>query len=100
MLTVDHYARIRQLHRDGLTIREIADQLHHSPKTILKALKNPEPVRPVRQRLPPTPATGESLPTCPACHASETIAMDRSLTHIEYVCPNCAHRWVSRIPKG
>jgi transposase len=43
MLTVDHFARIRQLHRDGLTIRQIADQLHHSPKTILKALANPEP---------------------------------------------------------
>lgn len=44
MLTVDHYARIRQLRRDGLTIRQIADQLHHSPKTIFKALANPEPV--------------------------------------------------------
>jgi transposase len=43
MLTVDHYARIRQLRRDGLTIREIAEQLHHSPKTILKALAHPEP---------------------------------------------------------
>src|SRR5690349_17981733 len=45
MLTVTHYARIRQLHRDGLTIRQIAEQLHHPPKTILKALANPEPVR-------------------------------------------------------
>lgn len=44
MLTVHHYARIRQLHRDGLTIRQIADQLRHSPKTILKALRHPEPV--------------------------------------------------------
>jgi transposase len=44
MLTVDHYARIRQSRRDGLTIRAIADQLHHSPKTILKALAHPEPV--------------------------------------------------------
>jgi transposase len=44
MLTVDHYARIRQLRRDELTIRQIAEQLHHSPKTILKALANPEPV--------------------------------------------------------
>jgi transposase len=43
MLTVDHYARIRQLRRDGLSIRQIADQLNHSPKTILKALANPEP---------------------------------------------------------
>src|SRR5262249_20048133 len=44
MLTVDQYAHIRQLRRDGLTIRQIADQLNHSPKTILKALANPEPV--------------------------------------------------------
>lgn len=47
MLTVDQYARIRQLRRDGLTIRQIADQLGHSPKTILKALAHPEPVPPV-----------------------------------------------------
>lgn len=46
MLTVDQYARIRQLRRDGLTIRQIADQLNHSPKTILKALAHPEPVPP------------------------------------------------------
>jgi transposase len=43
MLTVDHFALIRQLRRDGLTIRQIADQLHRSPKTILKALTHPEP---------------------------------------------------------
>jgi transposase len=54
MLTVDHYARIRQLHREGLTIRQIADQLRHSPKTILKALKDPEPVR--RTRVEPRAA--------------------------------------------
>jgi DNA-binding CsgD family transcriptional regulator len=42
MLTVDHYARIRQSRRDGLTVREIAEQLHHSPKTILKALGHSE----------------------------------------------------------
>lgn len=43
MLTVDHFALIRQLRRDGLTIRQIADQLHRSPKTVLKALANSEP---------------------------------------------------------
>jgi transposase len=43
MLTVEHFARIRQLRRDGLTIRQIADQLGHSSKTILKALAEPEP---------------------------------------------------------
>lgn len=58
MLTVHDYARIRQLHRDGLTIREIADQLHHSPKTILKALRNPEPVRPPRAEPRAAPVFG------------------------------------------
>jgi transposase len=43
MLTVDQHARIRQLHRDGLTVREIAAQLHHSSKTILKVLAGPLP---------------------------------------------------------
>jgi transposase len=43
MLTVDKFALIRQLRRDGLTIRQIAEQLHHSPKTILKAFARPEP---------------------------------------------------------
>ena len=41
---VNHYARIRQLHRDGLTIRQTPSSLHHSPKMILKALADPEPV--------------------------------------------------------
>lgn len=54
MLTVDQYARIRQLRRDGLTIRQIAEQLHHSPKTILKALEHPEPA--VTRRSLPRPA--------------------------------------------
>ena len=58
MLTVDHYARIRQLHRDGLTIRQIADQLHHSPKTILKALKEPEPIRRARAQPRVSPVFG------------------------------------------
>jgi transposase len=43
MLTVDHFARIRQRRRDGLTVRQIAAELGHSPKTVLKALADPEP---------------------------------------------------------
>jgi transposase len=43
MLTVDIFARIRQLRKDGQTIRQIAEQLHCSPKTILKAFAQPEP---------------------------------------------------------
>ena len=44
MRTVEHFATIRQLRREGLTIRQIAEQLNHSLKTILKALANPQPV--------------------------------------------------------
>lgn len=43
MLTVDHFAQIRQARRDGLTIRAIASQFGHSTKTVLKALTDPQP---------------------------------------------------------
>lgn len=62
MLTVDQNARIRQLRRDGLTIRQIADQLHHSPKTILKALENPEPGSTRPRPAQPTPVFGPFQP--------------------------------------
>src|SRR5471032_1464211 len=54
MLTVDHYAQIRLLRRDGWTIRQIASHLGHSPKTVLKALRYSEP--------PPTPPVPRSCP--------------------------------------
>ena len=43
MRTVDDFARIRQLHRDGLSTRQIARQLGCGRDTIRKALANPEP---------------------------------------------------------
>jgi len=43
MLTVDHFARIREARRDGQTIRAIADEFGHSSKTVLKALADSEP---------------------------------------------------------
>lgn len=43
MRTVDDFARIRQLHRDGLSNRQIARQLGCGRDTIRKALANPEP---------------------------------------------------------
>jgi transposase len=56
MLTVNQYARIRQLRRDGRTIRQIADELNHSSKTILKALACPEPLPTATPR--PAPVFG------------------------------------------
>jgi transposase len=43
MRTVEDFARIRQLHRDGLSTRQIAKQLGVGRDTIRKALENPEP---------------------------------------------------------
>ena len=43
MRTVDDFAKIRQLHRDGVSTRQIARQLGCGRDTIRKALANPEP---------------------------------------------------------
>ena len=71
MLTVDQFALIRQLRRDGLTIRQIADQLHHSPKTILKALENPEPVSARASAPRPAPVFGPFRPFVDAILAAD-----------------------------
>jgi transposase len=44
MLHVDDYLQIRLLHRDGLSIRQIARKLGHSRETVKKALVQPTPV--------------------------------------------------------
>jgi len=74
MLTVDQFALIRQLRRDGLTIRQIADQLHHSPKTILKALENPEPVSARASAPRPAPVFGPFRPFVDAILAADEAA--------------------------
>jgi transposase len=45
MLHVDNYLQIRLLHRDGLSIRQIAKRLGHSRDTVKKALIQPAPLR-------------------------------------------------------
>jgi transposase len=74
MLTVNHFAQIRQARRDGLTIRQIADQLGHSTKTILKALAQPEPP-PYSRALPrPAPLFGPFRPIVDAILAADEHA--------------------------
>jgi transposase len=53
MRTVDDFAAIRQAHRDGLGIREIARTLHVGRDTVRKALQQPEP-KPYTLSLPRT----------------------------------------------
>lgn len=43
MRTVDDFAAIRQAHRDGLSIRQIAKRLNVGRDTVRKALEHPEP---------------------------------------------------------
>jgi len=43
MRTVDDFARIRQLHRDGLSARQIAKQVGVGRDTVRTALQHPEP---------------------------------------------------------
>ncbi len=53
MRTVDDFARIRQLHREGLSARQIARQLGIVRDPFRKALQNPEPI-PYTQAVPRT----------------------------------------------
>jgi transposase len=53
MLTVDKYARIRQSHRDGMSIRAIARTFHHSRRKVREVLTNPEPKPYTRLGEPP-----------------------------------------------
>jgi transposase len=54
MVTVDQYARIRLAHRDGMSIRELARQFHHSRAKIREILVTPEPKRYQRLKRPTT----------------------------------------------
>jgi transposase len=54
MVRVDQYARIRLAHRDGMSIRELARQFHHSRYKIREILNSPEPKRYQRLRPPPS----------------------------------------------
>lgn len=55
MLTVDDYGAIRRARRDGLSIRQIAQQFGHSRKTVRQVLRHaePPPVRWTRVRNAP-----------------------------------------------
>jgi transposase len=50
MLTVDDYGRIRRAHRDGMGIREIARQFHHSRQKVREVLRGEGQPRSYRQR--------------------------------------------------
>lgn len=61
MLKVDDYLQIRLLHRDGLSIRQIARQLGHGRETIRKTLAEPVPRGYTRTRPVNCPKLGPFL---------------------------------------
>jgi len=61
MLNVDHYLQIRLLHRDGLSIREIARKLGHSRDTVKKALVQATPLPYTRTSPAASPKLGEFI---------------------------------------
>ena len=61
MLNVDDYLQIRLLHRDGLSIRQIARRLGHGPETIRKVIAEPVPRGYTRTRPVSYPKLGPFL---------------------------------------
>jgi len=55
VLTVDDHGAIRRAHRDGMPIKQIAREFHHSKNTIRKILRQsqPNPLPAVRERSAP-----------------------------------------------
>jgi transposase len=74
MRTVDDFAAIRQAHRDGLSMRQIAKQLGVGRKTVRKALNHPQPPPYTRARPRPAPAFGPFRETAEAILAADEAA--------------------------
>src|SRR5437764_3197747 len=58
MLSVDDYARIRLAHRDGMSIRQIANTFHHSRRKVREVLAQPQPTPYTRTKPPSAPVLG------------------------------------------
>jgi transposase len=74
MLTVDHYAKIRLAHRDGMGIREIARTFHHSRRKVREVLAQPQPTDYTRTKPPPAPVLGSFHQTIDALLAADEDA--------------------------
>jgi transposase len=74
MRTVDDFAAIRQAHRDGLSIRQIARQLGVGRDTVRKALNNPEPKPYTLSRPRPAPTFGPFREVVDAILAADETA--------------------------
>jgi transposase len=55
VLTVEDYGRIRRAHRDQLSIRAIVKKYHHSRRKVREALRDWEPKKYTRRKIPSAP---------------------------------------------
>src|SRR5690606_27125509 len=74
MVKVDQYLQIRLLHRDGLSIRQIAKRLHHSRDTVKKALIEPKPRPYTRTKPADCPKLGRFIPLIEQILAEDELA--------------------------
>lgn len=81
MLKVDDYARIRRAHRDGMPIRSIARQYHHSRCKVREALANPEPGRYTRYKPCQMPKLGRFKPIIDEILKADETAPSEATAH-------------------
>src|ERR1043166_9569713 len=74
MRTVDDFAAIRQAHRDGKSIRQIAKLLGVGRDTVRKALNNPQPQPYTLAQPRPAPAFGPFRDIAEALLAADEAA--------------------------
>ena len=74
MRTVDDFAAIRRAHRDGRSIRQIAQQMGVGRDTVRKALQNPEPTPYTLAQPRPAPVFGPFRPIADAILAADETA--------------------------
>jgi transposase len=74
MRTVDDFAALRQAHRDGLSIRQIARQFGVGRDTVRKALTHPEPPPYTQTQPRPAPTFGPFREVVEAILAADALA--------------------------
>jgi transposase len=74
MRTVDDFAAIRQAHRDGLSMRQIAKRLNVGRDTVRKALQHPEPPPYTLSQPRPAPTFGPFRQVVDAIVAADATA--------------------------
>jgi transposase len=74
MLTVDHYAKIRLAHRDGMSIRELARTFHHSRSKVRQILQEPQPRPYTRSQPSLAPILGPFQPVIDAILQADELA--------------------------